>query len=311
MRDMVGLVLGVIVKGTSGVQTAGKQVPPRRVRLVAESDASPRSGRDTLPRMHFVLDDRGRMSDTHAQVSPELELVRGEPVAITIVNHLDEPTVVHWHGIEVEDSYMDGAAGFSGAGEHLAPAIAPGDSFVARFTPPRSGTFMYHAHVDEKRQELAGLEGVLIVRDPGRARSPDDNAFLLKGSLNFPLYPLELNGTVAPDTVVVHVGRTARFRLLNLTDGSQGLPRFTLTARPDSALTLTKDTMVVSWRPVAKDGFDLTGLEQETRPADQTVGIGETFDFDYTPSRPGLLRLEVRARGGQRRLLVHVPIRVE
>ena len=76
-------------------------------------------------------------------MSPELDLLRGEPVSITIVNHLAEPTSVHWHGIEVQDSYVDGVRGIQRAGGHLSPEIAPGDSFVARFTPPRSG----HVHV--------------------------------------------------------------------------------------------------------------------------------------------------------------------
>jgi FtsP/CotA-like multicopper oxidase with cupredoxin domain len=72
------------------------------------------------------------------------------------------------HGIELE-SYYDGVAGFSGSGTHSAPTIAPGDSSEARFTPPRSGTFMYHSHVNEVRQHAAGLVGSLIVRDtPGR-----------------------------------------------------------------------------------------------------------------------------------------------
>lgn len=251
------------------------------------------------------------MTDTRSDQGPEVDLARGEPVAITIVNHLDEPTAVHWHGIEVEDSYMDGAPGFSGEGKHLAPAIAPGDSFVARFTPPRSGTFMYHTHLDESREELAGLEGVLIVREPGVAAPMDDYAFLLKGESGDPFHPMELNGSVSPDTIRLHVGRAARFRLLNLSTVSTARPTFALTARSDSALTLAADSMVVSWRAIAKDGFDLTGLENETRAARQTVGVGETYDFEYTPTRPGLLRLEVRQRGGQHRLLVRVPIRVE
>ena len=59
---------------------------------------------------------------------------RGEPVSITVVNQLPEPTAVHWHGIELE-SYYDGVAGFAGEGKRIAPAIPPGGSFEARFTP--------------------------------------------------------------------------------------------------------------------------------------------------------------------------------
>ena len=83
---------------------------------------------------------------------PPIILKRNEPVAITVVNRTPEPTAVHWHGIEL-DSYFDGVAGFSGDPRRLSPVIAPSDSFEARFTPPRSGTFIYHTHVDEPRQQ--------------------------------------------------------------------------------------------------------------------------------------------------------------
>jgi len=33
---------------------------------------------------------------------PLLVLRREEPVRITVVNNLDEPTGVHWHGLEIE-----------------------------------------------------------------------------------------------------------------------------------------------------------------------------------------------------------------
>src|SRR5260370_15999372 len=88
-----------------------------------------------------------------------------------VVNRTPEPTAVHWHGIELE-SYFDGVAGFSGSDGRLAPVIAPGDSFEARFTPPRAGTFIYHTHVDELRQEPAGLAGPLIVLEPGTRHDP-------------------------------------------------------------------------------------------------------------------------------------------
>ena len=49
-----------------------------------------------------------------------------------------------------------------------APAIAPGDSFEARFTPPRAGTFIYHTHIDDIRQPSSGLYGAIIVLEPGQ-----------------------------------------------------------------------------------------------------------------------------------------------
>ena len=87
---------------------------------------------------------------------PMLELEQGRPAAITVRNRLAEPASVHWHGMELP-SYFDGVAGWSGAGAMRAPLIAPGDSFTARFTPPRAGTFIYHSHVAEARHLASGM----------------------------------------------------------------------------------------------------------------------------------------------------------
>ena len=310
MQDMSGMALGVVVADRPGAHHAVARAPVRRLRLIAEAGQvlAASQGWNALPTMHFVLEEQGRRVEGRPQMSPELDLTRNEPVSITIVNHLAEPTSVHWHGIELEDSYVDGVPGFSGAGNHLAPSIAPGDSFTVQFTPPRSGTFMYHAHVDELRQQLAGLEGALIVRDFGTAPSADDHSFFLKGALNDEGFPIEINGQANPDTVILHVGRPARVRLMNLSTFNVA-PFFSLTARPDSAFTVARDTMLVEWRALAKDGFALPSAAQRVRPARQIVGIGETYDFDYRPAELGHLLLEVRTRAGQ--LIVRVPIRVE
>ena len=317
MRDMVGLILGIKVAERGGVRLAGAPTPVRHIRLVAVASRPTNmdGAGDTTSSMHFILEERGKRTDTGTDFSPELDLVRGEPVSITVVNQLAEPTSVHWHGIEVEDSYVDGVPGFSGAGKHLAPAIAPGDSFVARFTPRRAGTFMYHAHMDEVRQEFAGMEGPIIVREPAAVASRDDHVFFFKGrGVGDPVHPLEINGQANPDTLVLHVGEPARFRLINLSTANPAVAMW-LTPRPDSQATFVTDTMAVRWRPVAKDGFDLPASEQTPRLARQAFSLGETYDFEYTPTRAGTLRLEVRTGGinaaALHRLLSRVPIRVE
>ncbi|HEV8447199.1 MAG TPA: multicopper oxidase domain-containing protein [Gemmatimonadaceae bacterium] len=310
MRDMAGLVIGAIVASRPGAVGAGHPSQERHLRLVAEETPATAG---TLPRMSFVLEESGRRVDTHTDWSPQLDLVRGEPVAITIVNHMAQPTSVHWHGVEVEDSYADGAPGFSGSGTHLAPAIAPGDSFVARFTPPRAGTFMYHTHVDEMREELAGLEGALIVHERRAVNDPDDHVFFLKGQQPRDReHPLEIDGTTNPDTIVLHVGHAARFRFLNLsTAAGTAAPLFWLTARPDSVAAIARDTMLVRWQPIAKDAFDLPASARAIRIAEQIVSLGETYDAEYTPTAPGILRLEVRGATGNHGLLIRVPVRVE
>jgi manganese oxidase len=309
MTGMAGLVMGIEVRPREGEPLAAPEPERRRIRLVATADPG---YPDSVPLMRYLPDSAPAPSGPSAAISPPLYLTRGEPVAITIVNHLREPTAIHWHGIELE-SYFDGVAGFSGSGKRLAPIIAPGDSFVARFTPPRSGTFIYHSHVDEPRQHGAGLLGALIVRDSAPADASDDLIFFIKSarehSDRMDPVPLEINGSGNPDTVVLRAGRSYRLRFVGL---HIRFPSATirLTARPDSVSSTGPDSMLVRWRPVAKDGADLPEAGRTARPAQQIVTMGETYDYEFTPERAGELRLEVRTPPPGR-LMVRTPIRVE
>jgi FtsP/CotA-like multicopper oxidase with cupredoxin domain len=321
MRDMVGLVLGISVTDKPGIQAAGEPAGARHLRLIALEDSTDviTHKRVVLPSMHFLLDEGIRHVDAGPDFSPELDLVRGEPVAITIVNHMTEPTTIHWHGIEVEDSYVDGVAGYSGMGTRRAPAIAPGDSFVAYFTPPRAGTFMYHAHLDDNREQSAGLIGAIVVRVPGTAISPDDHVFFIKSSRldGDGNTPVEINGQMDPDTIVMHAGRPARLRFINLSshhNSAQATIRLeTIDAADRDA---NSEPKLVKWQPLAKDGFDLPNRDRAPRMALQVITIGETYDFEYTPTVPGLLRLQVRSTPGPLQArrgvpLIAVPIRVQ
>jgi hypothetical protein len=170
---------------------------------------------------------------------------------------------------------------------------------------------MYHAHIDEVREERAGLLGALIVRNPGTAPSPDEHVFFLKGSRRGDAaYPLEINGEPNPDTVVLRVGRPARLRIFNVS-WTNPAPIVSITERSDSALTELRDTSLVVWTPVAKDGRDLPAAARMPEPARQQVSIGETYDFDLTPTRRGTMRFEVRQNGPPHRLFIRVPLRVE
>ena len=305
---MGGIVMGVEVTPRGAGGAPADEGPRRRVRLVAVRDAG---FPDSLPSLRFVPEEAGRpLGDARAGSSPPLELLRGRPISIMVVNRLGEPLAVHWHGIELE-SYYDGVAGFAGLGRRLAPLIAPGDSFEARMTPPRSGTFLYHSHVDEPRHHRAGLVGALIVRDAPLADPTTDRVFLLKSSRGSARDDdaREINGEASPDTVILRTGKTYRFRLGNL---SIGTPNATvsLTARPEEAPSPGPDTLLVRWRPVGKDGADLPPAARTLVPAVQVVSIGETYDFEVEPTAPGSLRLEVFAPA-LRAVTVRVPIRVE
>jgi FtsP/CotA-like multicopper oxidase with cupredoxin domain len=305
---MGGLVMAVHVNPRGPEARTEPTQRVRQLRLVAARDAG---FPDSLPSMRFTLEERstGRRSEARSGFSPTIELMRGQPVAITVVNRLTEPTSVHWHGIELE-SFHDGVAGFSGSGRRLAPLITPGDSFVARFTPPRSGTFIYHSHVDEPRQHRAGLGGALIVRDGPPSDSVREHLFFIKSARGSSAEaPMEINGQVNPDTIVLRAGRRYALRFIGLTVTSPNATVY-LTARPDSSLANLRDTLLVRWRPLAKDGADLPERDRTLRLAQQAVSIGETYDFEFVPLQRGQLRLEVRPPS-QGRLTVRVPLRVE
>lgn len=309
LTGMNGLVMGILVKPRPGERIAEPKPGRRQLRLVAIRDSG---FPDTLPSMRFLLEERGaHRLEAGPGFSPTISLKRGEPVSIMVVNHLTEPTAVHWHGIELE-SYFDGVAGFGGSGQRVTPIVAPRDSFEVRFTPPRAGTFIYHSHVDEPRQHRAGLAGALVVRDPAPVDTVEDHVFFIKSARAGLLAPapFEINGKQNPDTTVLRVGRRYRLRFIGLQVTNPNAA-VTLTARPDSSFANLRDTLIVEWRPLAKDGADLPDRDRTPRPARQEVSMGETYDFAFLPTRRGELRIEVRVSVPQRRLMVRVPMRVE
>jgi FtsP/CotA-like multicopper oxidase with cupredoxin domain len=311
---MQGLVMGIIVAPRPGAKAEPEPAsgpPARQLRLVAVQDSGFPS---KAPSMRFTLDDgtgSTRLADAGPGFSPPMILERGKPVAITVVNHLREPTAVHWHGMEL-DPYNDGVSGFSGMGSRVSPIIAPSDSFVAHFTPPRAGTFIYHSHVNEPIQHRAGMLGALIVVDSLGTRGDEATIFLKSARAGVAAQPtpvLDVNGQVNPDTITLHVGRPARFRLISLALLNPNAVVI-LTSRPDSATVLRADSLVLRWQPLAKDGADLPAAMRAPRLARQLVSMGETYDFEFTPVSRGNLRIEVRGAGAGA-LLGRVPIRVE
>ena len=289
IEGMSGLVLGVAV--TPGRRTSAPPAPdvaPRRLRLLMRPSAG---GTERAPVYSIALNEGGSEppTDPDVRAGPPLVLTRGVPVAIMVVNRTPEPTAIHWHGIELE-SYFDGVAGFSGSATRVSPLIAAGDSFEARFTPPRAGTFIYHTHVNELRQEPAGMSGPLIVLEPGQRYDPATDIPVListpRDSADEAQMVL-LNGRRAPAPLDVRVGVPHRLRFVNITLG-----------RPSMRVELRRDTTLLSWRALAKDGSELPAARQVARPARQLISIGETYDFELTPAAAGEYRLEVRKANG-------------
>jgi FtsP/CotA-like multicopper oxidase with cupredoxin domain len=89
---------------------------------------------------------------------PLLRYKFGEEVRVRLLNKLDQPTSLCWHGMRIENA-MAGLAGLT------QKPVQPGESFDYRFTPPDAGLYWYHPHVYPGTAEQLGrgLYGVLIV----------------------------------------------------------------------------------------------------------------------------------------------------
>lgn len=89
---------------------------------------------------------------------PELRANVGDTLVVRLTNHLDEPTLIHWHGLRIPAA-MDGT-------DVVQKPVAPGEVFEYRFVLPDAGTFWYHSHANETVQMERGMYGSLIVEDP-------------------------------------------------------------------------------------------------------------------------------------------------
>jgi FtsP/CotA-like multicopper oxidase with cupredoxin domain len=274
VQGMAGLVLGIhSFDASPGAQTSSRVEPARHLRLLVQQ--APPAAQPDLRASGYVLQHGAEpRADSVMTPGPPLLLTRGETTAITVVNRSDEMTTVHWHGMELE-SVFDGVAGWSGAGSNLAPFIVPGDSFTVSFTPPRAGTFIYHTHMDEGTQLITGSYGPLIVLEPGAAFDPaTDLTFMIGRAVTGGRNDRAINGHAEPPVLTLRAGTTYRLRIINILPAA---PVAVKLATPDHAL---------AWIPVSKDGADLPAALRVLQPSEiRALGVGETYDFLFTPDR--------------------------
>ncbi|HXS24345.1 MAG TPA: multicopper oxidase domain-containing protein [Gemmatimonadales bacterium] len=281
-HQMFGLVMGISIapKGTN----AEPSEAPRAIRIVQREKPNVYGSQ---PGMSYVLDGTPEAGDPAALpiTGPLLLLERGKRVAVTIVNQSNEHAAVHWHGIELE-SYPDGVPGWSGSGNNILPSIAPHDSLTVRWTPPRAGSFMYHTHFNEAMQMGSGLYGPIIVLEPGQRFDPETDRILFFGTGGTAQNPVfgpfphfVLNGQTQPEAMSLKAGTRYHLRLFNLA-GDRPL-----------LVSMSGGDAPITWRAVAKDGYQLPPSQATSRAAVLTFDPGEIYDFEYTPAAPTELTL--------------------
>ena len=278
-EHMSGLALGIHVGNEGVAENSGKSAPPRSIQMrVAERPGVSFDDyyKRPVPGVGYAID-----GSPVSAPGPALVLERGRPVAITIHNALTHATSVHWHGIEVQSSYDDGVPHWGVDGDRVTPWIDPGGSFVAHFTPPRSGTFMYHTHFNDYAQLTAGLYGALLVVEPGQTLDAAiDHTYVISQGPDEGKDPILLNGSTELPTAIWRAGSSHRVRLVGIT------------AVEKVHVQLVRDGHAVTWRALAKDGAELPAALATLRTAQVDLSPGETWDFAYAAEDHGKLRME-------------------
>jgi FtsP/CotA-like multicopper oxidase with cupredoxin domain len=278
MNDMAGLVLVINVKASSSAPVSASARTPRKIDLVIEPNAA---GGKSPTFSCSVREGKKIVASEDKSVGPPIIVTRGEPTEITVVNHLDAPTTIHWHGLEL-DSYYDGVVG-GGAGDQVTPAIQPGASFVARFTPNRAGTFIYHTHAADPNQLSGGVYGGLIVLEPGESLDAEHDRLLVIGARDDSFFTtrITVNGLEELSPMMFSRGVKYRLRVINMAPNLAADVQFGGKEHP------------ATWNAVAKDGANVPSRLAKPGDAVLHIASGEAYDFEFQPDAPGEIPLQV------------------
>ena len=96
----------------------------------------------------------------------------GDTVVVRLINHLPEPTTIHWHGLRLP-------AAMDGTDVRAASRAAGRDASSTASTLPDAGTFWYHSHANETVQIERGLYGALVVLGPDEPTFDADRMLVL------------------------------------------------------------------------------------------------------------------------------------
>jgi FtsP/CotA-like multicopper oxidase with cupredoxin domain len=283
MTGMGGMVMGItVLPGVTSALSAVVTKAPRKLQLVISENP------DKVPLYKLEVNDPrapAEPSKKQPLLGPLIVLRRGEATEIEVKNATSNPTAIHWHGIELE-SFYDGVPGWTGSGQQTTPPIVPGASFVARMTPPRTGTFIYHTHWHDETQLVNGMYGPLIVLEPGQKYDPErDKTFVIGTGRYAPFGAMLLvNGTPEPDPMELQTGSTYRLRLINITNNES-----------DLRVRLDSKDVPAQWTVIAKDGADLPMAQRKAGPAEIGVTVGTTYDVEYRSDRVGHVEMLITA----------------
>ncbi|MFH0243961.1 multicopper oxidase family protein [Streptomyces sp. HK10] len=193
---------------------------------------------------------------------PTLRVDVGDKVEVVLKNKLPQSTVIHWHGIPIENA-MDGVANIT------QDPVPPDDTFTYKIKAERASVGWYHSHHNGTEQVSNGLWGAFLIGDmplPDKIKADHEIPMQLQdaGSIG-----LSLNGKSFPATEPIRVRKGESVLIHYVNAGTM--------AHPMHLHGL--DQLVV-----AKDGFPL----KEPYKADTVnVAPGERYSVLVKADRAG------------------------
>ncbi|MEJ8474632.1 multicopper oxidase family protein [Roseibium algae] len=224
---------------------------------------------------------------------PEIRAKRGERIKVRLINKLEEPTSIHWHGIRI-DNTMDGVSGLT------QKAVPPGEIFEYDFVAPDAGTYWYHAHNKSWNQVVRGLYGPLIIEEDDPAFDMDHDLTLIMDDWRLDdqgILDLESLGSLMDWS---HAGRLGNW----LTVNGGSLPEYTLVAgeahrirlvNASNARILQLDLASLGAKVLAYDGQAFE-VPKEAPSGGFLIGPGQRVDLLLVPE-PGA-RMALREVSG-------------
>lgn len=146
----------LFIPGASGPFGVLDVAGPLQIRAIAAS--FPILKGQPAPFLLYQTEQAGK-----AYQNPILRIESGARFQATLHNALQEPTIIHWHGLDVPGD-MDG---------HPASTIGPGGRFEYDFkVKNRGGTYWYHTHAHKltAKQAYGGLASFFLVEDEDQRR---------------------------------------------------------------------------------------------------------------------------------------------
>lgn len=110
-----------------------------------------------------ILEVNGKAAKVFALASDgkaRLDFMSGDRFQVKLHNRLNQPTLIHWHGLTPPNAA-------DGVPDMTQPALVAGGSYDYDFLLARPGTNFMHSHVGLQEQLL--LAAPLIIRDPAEA----------------------------------------------------------------------------------------------------------------------------------------------